>query len=167
MHPLLYGGGQQGGLRPGTENVPGAVALGVACELAAQEQPAKHTSISAIRDAVQDALCREVPDLVVHSARAKRGPNILLTSAPGTDSEAMLMHLDLAGLACASGSACSTGAVEPSHVLSAMGVPRDLAIAAVRMSFGALSTMEQVPEIARRFGMVVGKVRELRAVLSR
>ncbi len=167
MHPLLYGGGQQGGLRPGTENVPGAVALGVAAELAAQEQPASAERLRAIRDAVQTALCARVPDLVVHAARAPRGPNIMNVSAPGTDSEAMLMHLDLAGLACASGSACSTGAVEPSHVLAAMGVPRDLAIGAVRMSFGALSTAEQVPDIAARFGTVVGKVRELRAVLSR
>jgi len=167
VHPLLYGGGQQGGLRPGTENVPGAVALGVAAELAAQEQPPAASRMCAIRDAAQAALSAAVPDLVVHSARVPRGPNILSMSAPDTDSEAMLMHLDLAGLACASGSACSTGAVEPSHVLSAMGVPRELAIAAVRMSFGALSTPEQVPHIASTFAAVVARVRQLRAVLAR
>lgn len=167
VHPLLYGGGQQGGLRPGTENVPGAVALGIAAELAAKEQGQTHERIRAIRDAVQQALKAAVPDLVVHSAGAPRGPNILSVSAPDTDSEAMLMHLDLAGLACASGSACQTGAVEPSHVLSAMGVPRELAIGAVRMSFGSLSTPEQVPHIASTFGAVVGKVRQLRAVLAR
>ena len=167
LHPLLHGGGQQGGLRPGTENVPGAVALGAACELAVAEQPATFARLAAIRDAVQSALQREVPDLVVHSAGASRGPNILNMSAPGTDSEAMLMHLDLAGLACASGSACQTGSVEPSHVLSAMGVPRDLATAAVRMSFGSLSSMDQVPVIAERYGQVVAKVRQLREVLAR
>ena len=167
VHPLLHGGGQQGGLRPGTENVPGAVALGVAAQLAAEEQPATHERLSGIRNAVQAALCAEVADLVVHSALVERGPNILSISVPGTDSEAMLMHLDLAGLACASGSACSTGAVEPSHVLSAMGVSRELAIAAVRMSFGSLSSMDQVPHIARTFGQVVGKVRELRLALAR
>jgi len=167
VHPLLHGGGQQGGLRPGTENVPGAAALGVASELAAAEQPATYTRIRAIRDAVQAALLEVVPDLVVHSAGAERGPNILSMSVPGTDSEAMLMHLDLAGLACASGSACQTGAVEPSHVLTAMGVPRDLAVGAVRMSFGSLSSPEQVPHIAPTFASVVGKVRELRAALAR
>lgn len=167
VHPLLHGGGQQGGLRPGTENVPGAVALGVAAELAAQEQPAAAERVRAIRDAAQAALLEAVPDLVVHSAGTPRGPNILSVSVPGTDSEAMLMHLDLSGLACASGSACQTGAVEPSHVLSAMGVPRELAVGAVRMSFGSLSTMEQVPHIATTFGTVVGKVRELRAALAR
>ena len=167
MHPLLHGGGQQGGLRPGTENVPGAVALGVAAELAAQEQPETARKLGAIRDAVQQALCEAVPDLVVHSGGAPRGPNILSVSAPDTDSEAMLMHLDLAGLACASGSACSTGAVEPSHVLSAMGVPRDIAVGAVRMSFGSLSNAQQVPHIAQTFANVVARVRQLRAVLAR
>ena len=167
VHPLLHGGGQQGGLRPGTENVPGAIALGTACELAAKEQPETFTRLAAIRDAVQAALAAQVPDLVVHGGGAPRGPNILSMSAPGTDSEAMLMHLDLAGLACASGSACQTGSVEPSHVLTAMGVPRDLAAAAVRMSFGSLSSLDQVPDIAQRFGAVVAKVRQLREVLSR
>jgi cysteine desulfurase len=167
VHPLLHGGGQQGGLRPGTENVPGAVALGVACQLAAEEQPATAARIGAIRDAVQAALGAVVPDLVVHAAGAERAPNILNMSAPGTDSEAMLMHLDLSGLACASGSACQTGSVEPSHVLRAMGVPRELAVGAVRMSFGSLSSLEQVPRIAQTFVQVVGKVRELRQALAR
>ena len=167
MHPLLHGGGQQGGLRPGTENVPGAVALGVAAELAAQEQPETYRKLGAIRDAVQQALQEAVPDLVVHSGGAPRGPNILSVSAPDTDSEAMLMHHDLAGLACATGSACSTGAVEPSHVLSAMGVPRDIAVGAIRMSFGSLSNAQQVPHVAKTFANVVAKVRQLRAVLAR
>ena len=167
MTSLLFGGGQQGGLRPGTENVPGAVALGTAAELAAQEQPATFARLGALRDAAQDELARRVPDLVVHAAGAPRGPNILNMSAPETDSEAMLMHLDLAGLACASGSACNTGAVEPSHVLTAMGVPRELAVAAVRMSFGALSSQDQIPRIAETFEQVVAKVRRLRAVLAR
>jgi len=164
---LLHGGGQQGGLRPGTENVPGAVALGAAAELAAEEQPATAARLAAIRDAVQDALCARVADLVVHVRGAPRGPNILSVSAPDTDSEAMLMHLDLAGLACASGSACSTGSVEPSHVLSAMGVPKELAVAAVRMSFGSLSSPDHVSRIAETYAQVVAKVRRLRAVLAR
>lgn len=165
---ILHGGGQQGGLRPGTENVPGAVGLGAAAELAAREQPATHTRLAAIRDATQSALTAQSGDVVVHAAgAAERAPNILNVSAPDTDSEAMLMHLDLAGLACASGSACTTGSVEPSHVLTAMGVPRDLAIGAVRMSFGALSSPEQVPRIAETFAQVVAKVRKLRSALGR
>ncbi len=164
---LIHGGSQQRGLRPGTENMPGAVGFGLAAELAAQEQPSHAPRYRAIRDAVQAELTKRIPDLVVHASGAERGPNVLNVSAPDTDSEAMLMHLDLAGLACASGSACTTGSVEPSHVLTAMGVPTDLAIAAVRMSFGALSSEQQVPRITGTFEQVVHKVRKLRAVLAR
>ncbi len=166
VHPLLHGGGQQKGLRPGTENVPGAVALGVAADLAAKEQPETRRRLGAIRDATEAALTERTPDVVVHGAGAERAPNILNVSAPDTDSESMLMHLDLAGLACASGSACSTGSVTPSHVLTAMGVPSDIATAAVRMSFGVLSSPEQVPHIAETWTTVVGKVRQLRAALA-
>jgi cysteine desulfurase len=88
-------------------------------------------------------------------------------SAPGTDSEAMLMHLDLAGLACASGSACTTGAVEPSHVLVAMGVPRELALGAIRFSLGRESTMADVERVAEVLPGVVAKVRRLAGVLGR
>jgi cysteine desulfurase len=167
IHPLLHGGGQQRGLRPGTENVPGAVALGTACELAAAEQPGSSARVRAIRDAVEQALLERVQEAVVHSGGAPRGPNILSISAPDTDSETMLMHLDLAGLACASGSACSTGSVSASHVLRAMGVPEGLAAAAVRLSFGALSSPDDVQRIADTWASVVEKVRHLRAVLAR
>jgi len=167
FHGLIHGGSQQSGLRPGTENVPGIVAFGAAAELAAEEQAAKATAWEAMRDALQRAILERVSDAVVHGAGARRGPNILSVSAPGTDSEAMLMHLDLAGVAASSGSACLTGTVEPSHVLAAMGVPRDLAAAAVRFSFGSLSTSEQVPQVADVYARVVAKVRQLRQALAR
>ena len=167
FHGLIHGGSQQSGLRPGTENVPGIVAFGAAAELAAEEQAAKATAWEAMRDALQRAILERVSDAVVHGAGATRGPNILSVSAPGTDSEAMLMHLDLAGVAASSGSACLTGTVEPSHVLAAMGVPRDLAAAAVRFSFGSLSTSEQVPQVADVYARVVAKVRQLRQALAR
>jgi len=88
-------------------------------------------------------------------------------SIPGTDSEALLMHLDLAGIACSSGSACSTGAVEPSHVLTAMGVPRELGVAALRFSFGRENTPEDVEAVVGAFPKIVEKVRALSAVLHR
>ena len=166
VRPLIHGGSQQRGIRPGTENVAGVVGFGVAAELASAEQPAAARALGALRDATEAALRTAVPDVVVHGARAERSPAILNLSAPGTDSEAMLMHLDLAGLAAASGSACTTGSVEPSHVLEAMGVGRDLAVAAVRFSFGALSTAEQVPLVAERYAKVVERVRGLRNALG-
>jgi cysteine desulfurase len=164
---IIHGGTQQSGLRPGTENVPGIVGLGEAAELAAAERTAKAAQWGAMRDALQRAILERVPDAMVHGTQAERSPNILSVSAPGTDSESLLMHLDLAGVAASSGSACLTGAVEPSHVLTAMGVPRDLAAAAVRFSFGSLSAPEQVPHVADAYGRVVAKVRQLRQALTR
>jgi cysteine desulfurase len=167
VRPLIHGGSQQRGIRPGTENVGGSVGFGVAAELAAAEQPVAARALGALRDATEAALRAAVPDVVVHGRGAERSPAILILSAPGTDSEAMLMHLDLAGIAAASGSACTSGSVEPSHVLEAMGVDRDLAVAAVRFSFGALSTAEQVPLVAERYAKVVERVRGLRDALGR
>jgi cysteine desulfurase len=167
LHPRIHGGSQQRGVRPGTENVAGIVGFGAAAELAASEQPAAAAKLAALRDAFAEALAAAVPDVVIHGQGAERSPAILSISAPGTDSEAMLMHLDLAGVAAASGSACTTGSVEPSHVLEAMGVDYDLAIAAVRFSFGALSTAEQVPLVAETYGRVVARVRGLREALER
>ena len=88
-------------------------------------------------------------------------------SIPGTDSEAMLMHLDLAGIACSSGSSCSTGAVEPSHVLTAMGVPWDKAVAALRFSFWKQTTPEDVDYVVEQLPEIVAKVRQLAGVLGR
>ena len=161
------GGSQQRGFRPGTENVPGIVGFGRAAELAAAELAGHAAAWGAMRDALESAILERVPDAVVHGAAAPRAPNILNVSAPGTDSESLLMHLDLAGVAAASGSACTTGSVEPSHVLLAMDVPADLAAAGVRFSFGALSSPDQIPRVADTYASVVAKVRKLRRVLSR
>jgi cysteine desulfurase len=167
VRPLIHGGSQQRGIRPGTENVAGIVGFGVAAELAAAEQPAAARALGALRDATEAALRAAVPDVVMHGRGAERSPAILNLSAPGTDSEAMLMHLDLAGVAAASGSACTTGSVEPSHVLEAMGIDYDVAIAAVRFSFGALSSAEQIPVVAETYAKVVARVRGLREALER
>lgn len=167
LRGIIHGGTQQSGLRPGTENVPGIAGFGEAAELAAAEQPGHADAWGAMRDALQQAIRERVGDVVVHGAGAPRVPGILSLSAADTDSEAMLMHLDLAGVAAASGSACMTGAVEPSHVLVAMGAPRDLAAGAVRFSFGSLSSPDQVPRVAEIYAQVVAKVRNLRRALAR
>ena len=167
VEAIIHGGGQQFGIRPGTENVPGIVGLGTAARLAAEEQPALATRLRALRDELERRLVAIVPDAVINGWQAERAPHISNVSIPGTDSEALLMHLDLAGVACSSGSACSTGAVEPSHVLTAMGVPRELGIAALRFSFGKDSTMEDVDAVAEALPRIVEKVRSLSAVLHR
>ena len=167
VEAIIHGGGQQYGIRPGTENVPGIVALGTAARLAAAEQPAVATRLRELRDELERRLVALVPDAVINGWQGERAPHISNVSIPGTDSEALLMHLDLAGVACSSGSACSTGAVEPSHVLTAMGVPRELGVAALRFSFGKDSTIEDVEAVTAVLPKVVEKVRSLAAVLHR
>src|SRR5438552_160224 len=167
VEALIHGGGQQFGIRPGTENVPGIVGLGTAARLAVEEQQALAARLRELRDELERRLLAIVPDAVINGWQAERAPHISNVSIPGTDSEALLMHLDLAGIACSSGSACSTGSVEPSHVLTAMGVPRELGIAALRFSFGKDSTIEDVDAVAAALPRIVEKVRSLSTVLHR
>ena len=167
VEAIIHGGGQQYGIRPGTENVPGIVGLGRAVELAAAEQAESATRLGALRDELERRVLAIVPDAVINAWQAERAPHVSNISIPGTDSEALLMHLDLAGVACSSGSACSTGAIEPSHVLTAMGVPRDLGIAALRFSFGRDNTAEDVDAVVSALPKIVEKVRALSAVLHR
>jgi cysteine desulfurase len=167
VEAIIHGGGQQFGLRPGTENVAGAVALGKAASLAATEQAAEAARLVTLRDQLVAGLRAAVPDLVVHGETAPRAPHVLNIGVPGADNEALLMHLDLAGVAASGGSACSTGTAEPSHVLSAMGVPRSLALASIRMSLGHQSTTQDVDQAAAVFPEVVAKVRQLAVILGR
>ena len=167
VEAIIHGGGQQYGIRPGTENVPGIIALGTAVALAVTEQADFATRLRALRDDFERRLLAILPDAVVHGWTAERAPHVSNVSIPGTDSEAMLMHLDLAGIACSSGSACSTGAVEPSHVLTAMGVPRELGVAALRISFGKDSGSAEVDALIAALPKIVEKVRALAGVLGR
>jgi cysteine desulfurase len=167
IEAIIHGGGQQFGIRPGTENVPGAVAMGRAAALAAAEQAREAERLRALRDELAARLRSAVTDVVINAEAAERAPHVLNVAVPGADSEALLMHLDLAGVACSSGSACSTGAVEPSHVLTAMGVPRELALGAVRMSLGHGTTEDDVARAAEVMPGVVAKVRKLAGVLGR
>ncbi len=167
IEPLIQGGSQQGGLRPGTENIAGAVGFGRAAELAANEQPEHACRLAGLRIQLQERLLGAVPDLLVIAEGAERVSHILNLCVPGADSEALLMHLDLAGVAVSSGSACTTGAVEPSHVLVAMGVRRELAVGALRFSLGRDTTAAEIERVAEVFPRVVTKVRSLAGVLAR
>jgi cysteine desulfurase len=167
IESIIHGGGQQFGIRPGTENVAGAVALGRAATLAAEEQPALAPRLAAMRERLVAQLRELVPDLVVHGHGGPRAPHILSIGIPGTDSEALLMHLDLSGVAASGGSACSTGAMEPSHVLTAMGVPRALALGSIRLSLGHETTDDEIDRVVTVLPRVVEKVRKLSVVLGR
>lgn len=167
VEAIIHGGGQQFGIRPGTENVAGAVALGRAAELAAEEQPGKAARLGAMRDALAARIRAAVPDVVWVAEDGPRAPHVLSVAVPGADAEAMLMHLDLQGVAASGGSACTTGATEPSHVLTAMGVPRALALCTVRFFLGRETTQADIDRAAEVFPAVVAKVRKLAGVLGR
>lgn len=167
IEAILHGGGQQFGIRPGTENVAGAVALGRAAQLAAGEQSGSADRLAGLRNELASRLKAAVDGLVINAEHSPRAPHLLSIAIEGADSEALLMHLDLAGIAASSGSACSTGAVEPSHVLIAMGVSRELALGTIRFSFGRESTREDVERAVEVVPAVVAKVRKLAGVLGR
>ena len=167
VESIIHGGGQQYGIRPGTENVAGAVALGCAARLAAAEQAAELPRLAALRDQLETMLLRDVADLMVVGASGTRAPHILTVAIAGADSETLLMHLDMQGVAASGGSACSTGAVEPSHVLCAMGVPRDMALGQLRFSFGHESTTADVERAAAVLPKVVARARKLSGALGR
>lgn len=165
--PLIRGGGQQGGLRPGTENVAGIAGLAEAVRLAVEELDQFRRTVGRLRDLLEQRVLEAIPDATVNGAGAPRAPHVSNISIPGTDSEAMLMHLDLAGIACSSGSACTTGSVEPSHVLKAMGVPYERAVAALRFSLGRQNTEADVEFLMARLPAIVERVRSLAGVLGR
>jgi cysteine desulfurase len=151
-----HGGSQERGLRPGTENIAAAIGMSIAVELAAREQESEATRLGALRDRLQGALTDAVPELVINGAGAERAPHILNLSVPDADQDALLVSLDLEGLAVSTASACQSGATEPSHVLVAMGASMENA-AVIRVSLGRTTTAAEIeraggvmPEIIRR-----------------
>ncbi len=167
VHCITHGGGQQFGLRSGTENVPGIVALGVAVELSVQHQQHDAAQYGALRDFFETKLREIIPNVEVIGARGPRAPHISNVAIPGIDSEAMVMHLDLAGIACSAGSACHTGTVEPSRVLTAIGIPHDLATRSLRFSVYKQTTQTDVQHALDVIPGIVNKVRGLATTLGR
>lgn len=165
LESLFHGGTQERGKRPGTENVAAAIGLAKAAELACAERVEETTRLRALRERLERGIRHLVPDAVIHGAgAAARAPHIVNVSVPGTDSESMLMALDLQGIGCSAGSACQSGSSSPSHVLSAIGVQRDLVNAAIRMSLGSLSDERTVDRVIDVFARLVSKARRLAAV---
>jgi len=159
IEPLFHGGTQDRGRRPGTENVAAAVGLARAAELTIAERDEECARLTALRDRLERAIVAAIPDAVVHGRGARRAPHILSVSVPGTDSESLLMALDLQGIACSAGSACQSGSVTPSHVLTACGIRPDIANAAIRMSLGSLTTEACIERVAVVFPSLIRRAR--------
>ena len=161
LEPLFRGSAHERGYRGGTENVPGIVGLGVAAELAARSLAAESARLLELRKRFEAGLKQAIPDVVVHGAAAPRLPNTVNASFPGARADHLLLALDSRGLAASAGAACASGAVEPSPVLSAMGVPRELAICTIRFSLGRTTTED---DIVRALAIVDDAVRAARRV---
>ncbi|OGF17290.1 MAG: hypothetical protein A2W00_14140 [Candidatus Eisenbacteria bacterium RBG_16_71_46] len=158
---LFRGSAHEGGRRGGTENLPGIVGLGAACAGAARELDAEQARLLALRERLESGLRAAFPDAVVHGAAAPRLPNTVNVSIPGARSDHMLMALDARGVEVSAGAACASGAVEPSPVLAAMGVPGALAVCALRLSLGRGSTAD---EVDAALGALVESARAARAL---
>ncbi|MGB9463938.1 MAG: IscS subfamily cysteine desulfurase [Candidatus Acidiferrum sp.] len=144
LRQLLYGGHHQRGFRPGTENVAGIVGLGKAAEIARNSLTDDSKRVSGLRNKLERGLLDRIPQVRVNGALAPRTPNTANIMFAGIEGEALVIALDLKGLACSVGAACSSGAVEPSHVLTAIGLAQDEAKASLRFSLGRHTTETEI-----------------------
>jgi cysteine desulfurase len=161
LRQFLYGGHHQRGFRPGTENVPGIVGLGKAAELARVSLQSDGERISSLRDRLEQGLLTRVPHARANAANAPRTPNTCNITFPGIEGEALIIALDLKGLACSTGAACSSGAVEPSHVLTAIGLSAADARATIRFSLGRHTSEEEIAAALEIVPAAVAQLRQL------
>ncbi|HZG56410.1 cysteine desulfurase family protein [Paenibacillus sp.] len=160
LHARSFGGSQERSRRPGTENVAGAVGFAAAAGLACDALEARTAELASLREAMLAVFARELaPDaFVVNGHPTERLPHVLNVSFPGASTESVLMNLDLEGIAAASGSACSSGSLRPSHVLLAMGLPEERVRSAVRFSFGEGNCLKSVTFAAEKVATIVRRL---------
>lgn len=161
LEPLVHGGGQERRLRPGTENVPGIVGLGRAAAVARRELEARRGNAERLRTALIEGLFARIPDIILNGHGERRLPNNVNVSILGVDAESVLLNLDLKGVAASSGSACSAGSVEASHVLLAMGLDADQARSALRFSLGMMNTRDDVDYLLEVLPPIVERLRRM------
>ena len=157
LHALLHGGVQEHRLRAGTENVPAIAGFGVAAELARKELSERAAYTLKLRKALEQGLA-QIPSVTVFAQGAQRLPNTVQFGVQGFDGETLLMQLDRMGIAVSSGSACTSGKTEPSHVLRAMGVADELALSSVRVSFGKDNTIADVEKLLQALGEIIDTI---------
>jgi cysteine desulfurase len=161
LAPITFGGHHERDRRPGTENVPGAAGLGAAAAWMARHQQAEWPRLAALRDRLEQGILARVADAHVHGLGAPRVANTTNIRFEGIEGEALVIALDLRGFAVSSGAACSSGAVEPSHVLLAIGLAAEQARSSIRFSLGRENTAEQVDALIEA---VVESVAHLRRI---
>ncbi len=160
LMPLLVGGGQERHRRASTANVPAIVGLGAACEVALEELDERQVQLGALRDRFEAGLA-EIGDIVIHGREVARLPNTSHLTIPAVEGEALMIRLDLEGYAVSTGSACSSGTVEPSQTLLAMGLSREEALTSLRVSFGISNTTDEVDGFLEVLAREVAELRRL------
>ena len=161
LSPYMLGGHQEAGRRAGTENVPGIVGLGKACELAAKNIEQENSKVKDLRDKLEDSIMEKCPDSQLNGDKENRLPNTTNISFEYIEGEAILLMLDKYGICASSGSACTSGSLEPSHVLRAMGVPFTAAHGSIRFSLSRYSTEEEVDYTIEKIPPIVNQLRKL------
>jgi cysteine desulfurase len=167
LSPFLSGGKQERNRRAGTENVPGIIGTGVAADRALQKMEKEGARLALLRDRLEAGILSSVPNTEVNGAREPRVPNTTNISFDRIEAESLLIALDLEGVAVSTGSACSSGTLEPSHVLKAMNLSSHRAQNSIRFSLGASNTDEQIDHVISILPRIVSKLRSLSAVGSR
>jgi cysteine desulfurase len=161
FRPFLVGGHQEKSRRAGTENAAAIIALGKACELAAVYMDAEKTTVKALRDRLQDALMAAIPHARINGGGAERLPNTTSIAFEFVEGEAILMLLSELGICASSGSACTSGSLEPSHVLRAMGVPFTCAHGSIRFSLSRYTTDAEVDTVIRELPPIIARLRKM------
>ncbi|MDA2929096.1 cysteine desulfurase NifS [Acidobacteria bacterium AH-259-O06] len=161
MNPLLFGGSHERSRRAGTLDVPGIVGLGKACELSNEALEAFNTRVRALRDKLEKGILEQIPDTVVNGSRTERLPHLTNISFRSVEGEALLISLDFQGVAVSTGSACSSGTVEPSHVLTALGGNQKLRDSAIRFSLSRMNTKNDVDYVLQILPGIVERMREV------
>ena len=159
--PILTGGKHERNRRAGTENVPAIAGMGVAARLAFAKMDAEGARVGALRDRLEEGILRAVPGTAINGMRGARVPNTTNISFDRVEAESLLIALDLEGVAVSTGSACSSGTLEPSHVLRAMGLPAHRTQNSLRFSLGMFSTQEEVDRVVEMMPRLVDKLRNL------
>jgi cysteine desulfurase len=165
--PFMTGGRQERNRRAGTENVPALAGLGVAADLARRKIDAEGPRLAALRDRLENGVLAAVPGTERNGAAAPRVPNTSNVSIDRVEAESLLIGLDLAGIAVSSGSACSSGTLEPSHVLKAMGFPHARTLGSIRFSLGTANSEADIDRVIEVLPPIVEKLRSLTTVGSR
>lgn len=163
MRPLLHGGAQERSRRAGTENVAAAVGLARATELSLQDQAGETRRMADLRDRLEGGVMAAVPGVLRNGHPTERLPHTTNLAFAGVEAESLILALDLAGIGASSGAACSSGSLEPSHVLAAMGLPRERVLSSVRFSLGRMTTREEIEHVLEVLPPIVARMRRVSA----